>query len=133
MDNLRYGLRAERRIVALFRSFSWIAFATPGSRGPFDVIARSGDKGLVVQVKAVRTKTLRIADADHALRVLRERFDRHQARRLHAMANELRACPMAGLVNGGRIWLFHLDGGRFRLDFSVDADGANAGDPSSWA
>lgn len=117
MEHFPFGLRAEKRVEQLLRSFSWRTFRTPASRGPFDVIAQSGEKRMLVQIKAVRTKTALVVEAPHALQILRERISLTDERRLHDAALNLRACALACLVNGSRIWLFDFDRAGYRLNF----------------
>jgi Holliday junction resolvase-like predicted endonuclease len=119
VENFPLGVHAEKRVVLLLRGYSWQASRTRASRGPFDVIAKSDASTMLVQVKALRTKTALVTCASEALRLLKSRFSWEAEEKLRVAGVLYSACPLACLVNGSRAWFFELTGGDFRLNFEA--------------
>jgi len=55
MSNYRYGIRKERQVGKFLGRHGFRWRQVPGSRGPFDLVARRGSECWLVQVKATRS------------------------------------------------------------------------------
>ena len=101
MDEFDYGAEMERRVAERLRSKGWKVKMSPGSRGPYDLSGRKGQRFWLVQVKATRRPVTFV-----------EKLSTVEREALLEVSESRRAVPVLALVAKG--WIFFLSARRWR-------------------
>jgi Holliday junction resolvase len=106
MDHYRYGRKKEYQVAATIkRKFGFQKVEiSPGSRGEYDILAQSGRKKWMIQVKSTR-------DVD----ISPSRLKKEDEIKLKRVAKKTNAKPIVALVSRNQVHIENLDDGKVHL------------------
>lgn len=98
--------------------FAWEAECSRGSKGPWDVRAKSGTNTLLLQVKTTRKQLL---DSSSAAQHARRTVSTVAAKRLERAARSEHGTAMVCVCSGTKLWMFVLQKGAYTENYFAES------------